>query len=63
MSSTTDKIRGFANQIAGKAKKAVGKAADDDKLRFEGAVQEAKGDAQKATGEAKDTIKKFVDGA
>jgi uncharacterized protein YjbJ (UPF0337 family) len=28
MSSATDKIRGFANQIAGKAKKAAGKAVD-----------------------------------
>ncbi|WP_296709565.1 CsbD family protein [Rhodoblastus sp.] len=62
MSSTTDKIRGFANQIAGKAKKAVGNAADDDKLRVEGAAQEAKGEVQQASGEAKDAIKKFIDG-
>lgn len=61
MSSTTDKISGAANEVAGKTKKAVGKAMDDSELRVKGAAQEAKGKAQKATGDAKDAVKNVVD--
>ena len=61
MSSTTDKISGVANEIAGKGKQAVGKAIDDKKLQAEGLAQEAKGDVQKGAGKAKDAVKKAVD--
>ena len=47
MGSTTDKIKGYANEAAGKAKQGVGKVTGNDKMRAEGAAQEAKGDAQK----------------
>ena len=61
MSSTTDKIKGTANQAVGKIKKGVGEATDDPALKGEGQVQEAKGDLQKAVGNAKSTIKKIAD--
>ena len=41
MGSTSDKISGKANEIAGKTKQAVGKAADDREMQAKGAVQEA----------------------
>jgi uncharacterized protein YjbJ (UPF0337 family) len=58
MSSTTDKLKGTANQAIGKIKKGVGEATDDPALKGEGTVQEAKGDLQKAVGNAKSAIKK-----
>jgi uncharacterized protein YjbJ (UPF0337 family) len=63
MSSTTDKIKGVANEAAGNVKQAVGKAVGNDRLRAEGIAQEAKGDAQQAVGKAKDAVKKLVDNA
>jgi len=61
MGSTTDKIKGYANEAAGKAKQAVGKAIGNDRLRAKGAAQEIKGDAQKAVGKAKGAIKDAAD--
>ena len=61
MSSTTDKIKGTANQAIGKIKKGVGEATDDPALKGEGQIQEAKGNLQKAVGNAKATIKKVAD--
>jgi uncharacterized protein YjbJ (UPF0337 family) len=61
MSSTTDKLKGAANQVAGKVKQGVGEATDDPALKGEGKVQEAKGDLQKAVGKGKDAIKKAAD--
>ena len=62
MSATTDKIKGYANEAAGKAKQVAGKVLGDPKLHAEGLVQEAEGDAQKAVGKGKDALKKAVDG-
>lgn len=39
MGSTSDKISGKANEIAGKTKQAVGKATDDREMQAKGAVQ------------------------
>ncbi len=61
MSSTTDKVKGTANQAMGKIKKGVGEATDDPALKGEGQVQETKGDLQKAVGHAKDAVKKAGD--
>ena len=36
MSSTTDKVKGTANQVAGKVKQGVGEATDDPALKGEG---------------------------
>ena len=63
MSSTTDKIKGKANEVAGSVKQSIGKAVGDDKLRVEGAMQRGKGDAQQAVGKAKDAVKKALDRA
>lgn len=63
MSSTTDKIKGYANEAVGKGKQAVGKAMDRPDIEAEGAAQELKGEAQKAVGAGKEAIKKVVDKA
>ncbi|MDR7123757.1 CsbD family protein [Pseudotabrizicola sp. 4114] len=61
MSSTSDKIKGTANDAMGNVKQAVGKATDNKELQAEGFVQERKGEAQKAVGETKDAVKKTID--
>lgn len=61
MSSTTDKIKGLANEAAGNVKQAVGRATDNRKLEAEGVVQERKGEAQQAVGKAKDAVKDAAD--
>ena len=61
MGSTTDKIKGYANEAVGKAKQGVGKAIGNDRLRAKGVAREIKGDAQKAVGKAKGAIKDAAD--
>ena len=56
MSSTTDKIKGAANEAMGKAKQGVGEAVGSDRMRGEGAAQEVKGKGQQTLGDAKDAI-------
>jgi len=63
MSSTSDKIKGTANEAVGNVKQTVGKATGNNQMRAEGKAQELKGDAQKAVGKTKDAIKKGVDRA
>ena len=41
MSSTTDKVKGSSNRVAGKVKQGVGKGADDAAPKGEGKVQDA----------------------
>ena len=60
MGSTTDKIKGYANDAAGNVKQAVGKAVGSEKLQVKGAAQELKGKAQVVVGGVK---KKVKDGA
>lgn len=57
MSSTTDKIKGVANEAVGNVKQGVGDMVGSDKMKAEGAAQEAKGNLQKAAGETKDAVK------
>lgn len=61
MSSTTDKIKGMANEAAGNVKQAAGKAFNKPEWEAEGAAQELKGEAQQAIGKGKDAVKKAVD--
>ncbi|WP_320199088.1 CsbD family protein [Agrobacterium sp. rho-13.3] len=61
MGSTSDKIAGKANEVAGKVKQGVGSATGNDRLQAEGAAQEVKGKVQTATGKAKDAVKGTVD--
>ena len=56
MSSTTDKIKGYANEAAGNIKQGVGRAVGSAKLEAEGHAQEAKGDIQKSSGEIKRSV-------
>ncbi|MCZ2982706.1 CsbD family protein, partial [Acinetobacter baumannii] len=46
MSSTTDKIKGAANEALGKAKQGLGDVTNNDKLKTEGTAKELKGKAQ-----------------
>ena len=61
MGSTTDRIKGAANEAVGNVKQAAGKATDDPRLRAEGVAQERKGEAQRMVGKAKDAVKRAVD--
>lgn len=63
MGSTTDKIKGAANEAMGKAKQGIGEAVDSDRMKGEGAVQEIKGKGQQAMGDAKEAAKDAVDRA
>ncbi len=61
MSSTTDKIKGAANEAVGKAKQGIGDATHNDKMAAEGAAQELKGKAQGTVGDAKSAVKSKTD--
>ena len=61
MGSTTDKIKGYANEAAGKVKQGIGKAIGNEQMEVEGIAQEVKGEGQKAVGKAKDAIKNVAD--
>jgi uncharacterized protein YjbJ (UPF0337 family) len=58
MGSTTDKIKGTANEAMGKAKQGIGEATGSESLQGEGVIQELKGKGQKAVGDAKDAVNK-----
>ena len=49
MSGLKDKVKGTANEVAGKVKEEIGKATGDRKM-------DAKGHAQKAVGEVKNKL-------
>ena len=61
MSSTSDKVKGLANEAVGNIKQGVGKVTDNDKLRAEGVIQEKKGEAQQAVGKTTDAVKKATE--
>ena len=61
--STTDKIKGTANEAIGKARQGVGEAVGSDKLKGQGLVQEVKGHGQQALGDAKQAAKDAADKA
>lgn len=63
MGSTSDKIKGLANEAAGNVKQAAGKVTGNKSLQAEGVLQERKGEAQQAVGKGKAAVKKFVDKA
>ena len=63
MGSTSDKVKGMANEAAGNVKQGVGKATGNDKMRAEGVVQEKKGEAQQASARPRTRVKKGIDKA
>ena len=58
-----DQIKGRAEEIAGKTKKVVGGAVNDDSLKNKGRVEEAVGKARATYGDAKNQFKKDLDDA
>lgn len=60
-SSTTDTIKGLANEAVGNVKQGIGSATGNDKLKAEGMAQELNGEAQKTTGNVKDGAKHVAD--
>ncbi len=63
MSSTSDKVKGKANEAIGKGKKGVGEATNDHRMKGEGKAQETKGKGQQLKGTAKDKVKNAIDRA
>ncbi len=57
MGSTTDKIKGYANQVAGNIKHGIGKATGSEELEVKGSAQNLKGKAQVAVGDVKEAVK------
>jgi uncharacterized protein YjbJ (UPF0337 family) len=55
--SGTDKIKNKLDDVAGKAKEAVGKATDDHKTEREGKTDQAKSDLKNAGEKVKDAFK------
>jgi uncharacterized protein YjbJ (UPF0337 family) len=56
MGEFTDKAKGIANEVAGKAKEAIGKNTNDPGLAAEGAAQGTAGKGQQAIGTAKGVL-------
>ena len=56
MGELTDKAKGAANSLAGKAKQAVGERNNDPDLAAEGRVQDAKGGLQNVKGKVKGAL-------
>jgi uncharacterized protein YjbJ (UPF0337 family) len=60
MGATTDKIKGTANEVIGKAKQGIGEATGSDRMQGDGMTQEVKGKGQNAMGDAKQATKDVV---
>lgn len=56
--SATDKIKNTIDDVAGKAKEAIGKATDDDRTKNEGRADQAKSDLKDAGEKVKDAFKR-----
>ncbi|KWV47166.1 hypothetical protein AS156_20100 [Bradyrhizobium macuxiense] len=63
MSSSTDKIKGKANEAIGRMRRHLGRATGSLAMQGRGAIQEAKGKGQKALGGAKRILRHAVDRA
>ncbi|GAB3266238.1 CsbD family protein [Kineosporia babensis] len=56
--SATDKIKNTAQNVAGKAKEAVGKVTDNERLENEGRADQASADVKQAGENVKDAFKR-----
>ena len=63
MGSTSDKIKGTANEAIGKAKQGIGNATGNERLEGEGVIQEVKGKGQQTLGDAKEATKDAINRA
>lgn len=57
MSSTADKVKGYANQAAGTVRQGVGKVVGSKQLQMKGAAQERKGKAQVTFDDVKEKVR------
>ena len=55
--STSDKIKGYANEAVGSVKETVGKVVGSEQTEAEGAAQKIKGEGEVAVGKTKDAVK------
>ena len=46
-SESKERVKGTAQQVGGKVKKAVGKVVDDERLEAEGELQDLEGEARR----------------
>jgi uncharacterized protein YjbJ (UPF0337 family) len=58
MGDRTQRVKGKANEAAGKTKAAVGYQTGDGKTEAKGEAKNLKGKAQQAAGKARSTVKK-----
>lgn len=58
-----DRIKGKADDIAGRVKRQVGEWTGDSETQAEGTAQQAKGKVQNAWGKAKDAVRDAADDA
>lgn len=56
MGELIDKVKGNVNEAVGKAKQAIGKERNDERLVKEGARQEGKGKGQQFAGKVKGAL-------
>jgi len=59
----SDRIKGKAEDVAGRAKRQVGEWTGDKETQAEGAAQQVKGKVQNAWGKAKDAARDAADDA
>lgn len=58
-----DRIKGKADDIAGRVKRQVGEWTGDEEAQTEGAAQQVKGKVQNAWGKTKDAVRDAADDA
>lgn len=59
----SDRIKGKADDVAGRVKRQVGEWTGDEESQAEGAAQQVKGKVQNAWGKAKDAVRDAADDA
>jgi uncharacterized protein YjbJ (UPF0337 family) len=57
----SDRIKGKADDVAGRVKRQVGEWTGDSETQADGAAQQAKGKVQNAWGKAKDAVRDVAD--
>lgn len=57
----SDRIKGKADDVAGRVKRQVGEWTGDTETQAEGAAQQAKGKAENAWGKTKDAVRDATD--
>ena len=56
-----DEVKGKADQVKGRVKDAVGRATGDERLRDEGAADEASGEVQEALGKGRRKVGETIE--